>query len=495
LDKGAAVDERASEPGRRVPSVLAEEGDQAVLRAGFDLCRTPLMLAIWKGHLDAVDRLLQAGADGSVKDALGYNALTLACREGHQAIVERLLARGASLKDRGPGKSSLLHLAVESGQTGLVGFLIEHGIDLDLLNGDGCPALDLAASFGHLEIFEQLLDAGADPTYRTRDGSNALCALICWTRRIEIPKAEAFSGKHVSVQWTGNKVYAQAYLDEELVLPILEKLLLKGAPVESEGPFSPLSYAAQSGRLGIVKRLLEAGADPNRRSPTTQQTPLDVARMLKRTEVVTILEALAREEKQAVVPELSQPDRWGPPLPAPDFRKAGRSRKFTRAVGELADRTGAQVAPLESAPGALQLTLPPESALDLSLEAGRLAGLGFFLFEPDGVPALPNRLVCLPSSRWQDAVALMGTNGANCDIGPGYIVQWLEGLEKEQPFQLLCITSALISGRFLTPISDPDRWAQEMADFCPDIVDQGCGTVEELALSLAESDQLFFWWD
>jgi hypothetical protein len=34
-----------------------------------------------------------------------------------------------------------------------------------------------------------------------------------------------------------------------------------------------------------------------------------------------------------------------------------------------------------------------------------------------------------------------------------------------------------------------------MYDFCPDIVDQGIGSVELLAESLVEGDRLFFWWD
>jgi hypothetical protein len=37
--------------------------------------------------------------------------------------------------------------------------------------------------------------------------------------------------------------------------------------------------------------------------------------------------------------------------------------------------------------------------------------------------------------------------------------------------------------------------AAKMYDFCSDIVEQGIGSIELLAESLASNDNLFFWWD
>ena len=107
----------------------------------------------------------------------------------------------------------------------------------------------------------------------------------------------------------------------------------------------------------------------------------------------------------------------------------------------------------------------------------------------------PKELAILPTTDKYDVIALYQTNGCNYDIGPGYIVQWLKQLEAEQPFVVTGIAHDTISGRFLTPIADPEKWAEKMYDFCPDIVDQGTGSVELLAESLAASDDLFFWWD
>ena len=55
------------------------------------------------------------------------------------------------------------------------------------------------------------------------------------------------------------------------------------------------------------------------------------------------------------------------------------------------------------------------------------------------------------------------------------------------------------SVQFAVPApADPDRalsLAWEQYAWCPDIVDQGCGTVEALAAILRQSTVWFFWWD
>jgi hypothetical protein len=42
---------------------------------------------------------------------------------------------------------------------------------------------------------------------------------------------------------------------------------------------------------------------------------------------------------------------------------------------------------------------------------------------------------------------------------------------------------------------DLKAFAADLYEFCPDIVDQGCGTVEELERQIKKSKMVYLWWD
>src|SRR5262249_25795870 len=65
--------------------------------------QTALMLAARRGHQDAVDLLLQRGADPDVAAKYGLTALMLAIVNGHAAVARSLVDAGADLSPRGSG--------------------------------------------------------------------------------------------------------------------------------------------------------------------------------------------------------------------------------------------------------------------------------------------------------------------------------------------------------------------------------------------------------
>lgn len=108
---------------------------------------TPLMVAAFEGNEAAVEALLAAGADPTVRDAFGRTALWYSIYGGHLSVFERLIARPGvgdivNLPDRLSGTTPL-HLAAESNVEGFTGPLLEAGADRDARNTIGETPADI----------------------------------------------------------------------------------------------------------------------------------------------------------------------------------------------------------------------------------------------------------------------------------------------------------------------------------------------------------------
>ena len=123
---------------------------------------------------------------------------------------------------------------------------------------------------------------------------------------------------------------------------------------------------------------------------------------------------------------------------------------------------------------------------------------GFYLFRSEqhfGIGGEADRVALFPRRDPYEILRLMGTNGANYGIGSDSIVAWLVALERDQPFVLTGIAFDWVEGRFTNEIRDAAALARRFNAFCPDIVEQGTGTVEALARELERSRHLYCWWD
>ena len=81
---------------------------------------TPLHIACWEGHLDAVRALLLVKADFAARDRWGKTPLQLACHKGHTEIVQTLLQVGAEFEGQDK-KAGLLNEACSTVEPSLSG--------------------------------------------------------------------------------------------------------------------------------------------------------------------------------------------------------------------------------------------------------------------------------------------------------------------------------------------------------------------------------------
>jgi ankyrin repeat protein len=162
---------------------------RALLAGGADVSRsvrdgeTPLMAAARTGNAQAVQLLLEHGSDPNVAEAVeGQTALMWAAAEGHLEVVDALLRAGAdpNLKARTSeltkrsmrtdfpsGGFTALMWAARDGQEAMVRRLVEAGADVNATNGDGATALMLTIVNDRYDMAATLLELGAD----ANDGS------------------------------------------------------------------------------------------------------------------------------------------------------------------------------------------------------------------------------------------------------------------------------------------------------------------------------------
>lgn len=158
----------------------AQRGDteavQALLESGADVNAaqgdgmTALHWAADRGDRNLAEVLLAAGANAAAMTRIGsYTPLHLAAKNRHGQVVATLLSHGADPNARtSAGGATPLHFAAGAGDTVGIRALLDHGADIDAREDswEQTPLI-FAASAGRVDAVNALLARGADPSLTT----------------------------------------------------------------------------------------------------------------------------------------------------------------------------------------------------------------------------------------------------------------------------------------------------------------------------------------
>lgn len=480
-------------------TLLAQMNPRTLAQMGYSLDQTALMMVAKAGQTEIGSVLLQAGADPNLTDARGYSPLALAAENNCLAIAQALVAAGAEIDRATSGDETPLSLACGRGKTEVAQFLIDQGADIHKTNRDGETPLIKAAAAIDLDLVRSLIDRGADVNVVTKDRiSTALGAVT--GASVEVEADEDDTGPSLIII-SDQELQTPP---EDRILGIVQVLLQAGAdPNMPNCDETPLANAARNNHPQVLKRLLESGAKVEVRD-SSGDTAVSIAKLYQHREMLDLLRKyvgadLSQYERMEPEDDEEDIDQWGEELPIPDFSERAQDPEYQQAVRELAEICGSTAVPYGEIPGYYSIHVNTKRRSEISAEVLQQQFLerGCFVYQPDYFHGSegPECLAVLPTTDKYEVIAVHQTNGCNYDIGPGHVVEWLRDLEERHPFILTCIAHDTLAGRFLDPIDDAETLAEEMYKFCPDIVDQGCDSVESLVESLASSDQLFFWWD
>ena len=198
---------------------------------------TLLEQSFWKTSPDvsAVKAEIAKGNSPSASTANAFDVVVLAINnDAPTETIKFLLEQpGNDVNKPTHDNRNYLHWASGKGNIEIVKYLIAKGSDINLEDSHGSFPITAAASSGqnNTEIYEAFFKAGIDPKKKYQNGANLLLLAISSDK--ELKAADYFATKGMSLK-----------------------------DVDNDGNTS-FTYAARSGNIPLLKKLLEKGVKPN----------------------------------------------------------------------------------------------------------------------------------------------------------------------------------------------------------------------------------------
>jgi ankyrin repeat protein len=277
-----------------VVPAAAETAPQS-LRLPRQSGRYALHRAALYDNVKALAGLVGRGMPVDERDDEGRTALMVAAAFGNVAAAEELIMLGADPRVRDVEGETALHFAARAGKADIVDLLIDYGVDPDLRTSPReATALHYAATFGHEKIVRLLIARGADANAADIE---AITPLQYASRRNRYALVDVLVSLGARQQSLHDAVNAN---DVGRVV----QLIREGADVDApdlDGP--PINLAAAKGLLGVVRILVDAGADIEAVGDPANSHPLHIAAMYGQPETAAFL--IARGAK------VDSRDDWG----------------------------------------------------------------------------------------------------------------------------------------------------------------------------------------
>ena len=213
----------------------------------------PLVGACSLGHLEIVKLLLSWSTNnGRISDERVEDALEIASRFGFIEVVRCLIEYGTDAR----ALNSALYEAVDCHQVEMAAFLLDNGADFND-SSTQCSSWIYACRYGSVDMVRLFLDRGADPN---------------------------------TVDERGKSPLRSALKDPQLLSILLER----GADpnthfADGSTALLQLIQRMQGEYMRALTVLLEHGANPNLTYAATGQTPLMIAALMLRVDLVQLL--------------------------------------------------------------------------------------------------------------------------------------------------------------------------------------------------------------
>ena len=251
--------------------------DPGTVRQTDDTGHTPLHCAAVHNRADIARFLLKNGADVNAAAHRSKTPLHYAATNDFTPVVEVLLMHDASLELRDNyGRTALLLCARERGGPGTAKLLIEAGADINAKDRFESIPLELAAWRGKSAFVNLLIEYGAEVPVTGRQ-ANLMLMMACQHGLTNLFNKQVERGIEVTIpNAAGGTLLHDAAKGGSV--QIVNTLTAKGLSVDLQDKYgwAPIHYAAMFDRPGVIRKLIELGADPGVRT-TMGQSAYNIA--------------------------------------------------------------------------------------------------------------------------------------------------------------------------------------------------------------------------
>jgi len=167
--------------GTNALMVMAAKGHYKVLEFFLDVTKVDVdhknlkgfTPLMMSGTVDTARFLISRGADLYVKSKHGYTTLLNALYMQHPDVAEFFISNGVPVNAYETDGIGALHLASKNGYVNIVEMLLSNNAEVDHKTSQGVTPLMLSARNGHLKIVRMLISKGADASIKDNYGLTA----------------------------------------------------------------------------------------------------------------------------------------------------------------------------------------------------------------------------------------------------------------------------------------------------------------------------------
>lgn len=146
----------------------------------------------------------------------------------------------------------------------------------------------------------------------------------------------------------------------------------------------------------------------------------------------------------------------------------------------------------------LTIDVPQKDALPLVEKLQKTIGKEHVVFVSEqnfGIKNALDQVSVLKSKDQFDALRVMSTNAWNYDMSPKDVLKKIKEWDRRYGLIVVGAGQDWMHAKFKRTPHPMLSFAKEVFKFCPDIVEQGTGTVDKLASEMQSANSLYLWWD